>query len=184
MKTKLHISRILISLLALGLASGTAIALAQPDMPKMEPLVPLKDALTAAGAPELTSAQEDAIETLVTEFRGAHHGPFENEDIQNARAAYEEAILNGDSAAAASQAAILGKAQADSMVQRESDAADFAVNVIRILKEGPGQADALIAQMGSRNFVRMILSLAGGPRGPGGPGPGRGRPAPPPFVAP
>jgi hypothetical protein len=185
MKRKLPVGRIGIALLVLGLASAVPIAAAQQDTSRMNPLAPLKNALNAAGAPGLTAEQESRIQELLKEFRDTHHGPIQNEDILNARTAYEDAILNGDSAAAAAQARILGSAQAAEMVQRESDAADFAINVINILRADPGQADMVIAQIGARDFVRMILRLAGGPGGPGGPGPRRGQPSlPPEFVAP
>lgn len=182
MRSKLHIGRTLIPVLALGLLSGAAVVLAQQGMPGIAPLAPLKNALRIAGTPELTPEQEENIQALIKEFRDTHQRPIQNEDIQNARMAYEEAILKGDLAAAASQAEVLGRYQATEIVQRESDAAAFVINVIGILKADPGQADALISQMGTRGFVRMILSLAGGP---GGPGPRGGRPPlPPGFVAP
>jgi hypothetical protein len=185
MKRKLLLGLIGIALLALGFTSAIPIASAQRDMSRMNPLAPLKNALNTAGAPGLTAEQESRIQELLKEFRDAHRGPIQNEDIPNARTAYEDAILNGDSAAAAAQARVLGNAQAAEMVQRESDAADFAINVINILRADPGQADAVIAQIGERDFVRMILRLVGGPVGPGGPGPRRGQPPlPPESVAP
>ena len=51
------------------------------------------------------------------------------------------------------------------MVQRQADTAEFAVSVIGILDAG--QMDALTTQMGTRGFVRLILSLANRPGGPG-----------------
>jgi hypothetical protein len=185
MKTNLLMSRMLIPALALGLASGVPFVLAQPDMPMRAPLAHLKTALQNAGAQELTTEQENSIEALITEFRNSHQRAVQSEEVKNASAAYEDAILRGDSAAAASQAEILGRAQAAAMVQRESDAASFAINVINILRADPGQADALITQMGTRGFVRMILNLVGGPGRPGGLGPrGRRPPLPPGFAAP
>ncbi len=179
MKTRLHTSRLLIPVLTLGLISGITISAAQQDVPPMDALAPLKAALQAAGASALTSAQESSIQTLITQFRNAHQKPAPNTDIQNARTAYEKAILNGDNATAATQAGIIGNAQAADMVQRETDSASFAIGVIAILKTESGQVDALIAQVGTSGFVRMVLGLAGGRPGgfgprPGGPGPGFG----------
>ena len=174
MKKRLHIRYVWIPLLAMGLMSGVPFGLAQPEMPQMEPLAFLKDALQTAGASALTSVQESDIQALITEFRNSHQKPVQNIAVENARVAYENAILSGDNSAAASQAAVLGNAQASEMVQRETDAAVFAINVIAILKTGSGQVDALVAQMGTSGFIRLIQGLAGGPRGFGPSGGGRG----------
>jgi len=186
MRTRLHVSRLLIPALALGLMSGAAVSMAQPDMPPMDTLAPLKAALDDAGASALSSTQESSINALITEFRNAHQKPAQNTDIQHARMAYENAILNGDSATAETQAGIIGAAQAADMVQRETDTAAFAINVLAALKTGSGQIDALTGQLGKSGFVQLILSLAGGPGragGPGGPprggGPRFGRGGPP-----
>ena len=173
MKTQMNISLLLIPVLAIGLIFGATTAQAQAQMPRMNPLAPLNNALQAAGASELSSEQESEIRALIEEFRNAHPRPVQNADIPDARRAYEEAILSGDSAAAASQAESIAKEQLDNMVQRQADAAVFAVSVIGILGANSGQADALTTQMGTRGFVRLILSLVNRPGGPGlmgGPG--------------
>jgi hypothetical protein len=184
MKTGTSISHLLVSILLIGLISGFAVAQAQPARPAMDPATVLKNALQSAGAAALTSAQESSIKALVEQYRITRPKPSENTAVQSARTAYETAILNGDSATAVSQAAILGNAQASETAQRESDAAVFAIGVLNILKTGSGQVDALITRMGSSGLVRLLLNLAGGPRGfgpgPGGPGRGRGASAPPP----
>jgi hypothetical protein len=95
---------------------------------------------------------------------------------EGARTAYENAILNGDSATAASEAVALSNARAAGMAQREADAAALAIRIIEVLKvDSTTQVDALVTQLGKSGFVRLILSLAGGPGGfgPGGRGPGR-----------
>jgi len=186
MKKQLNISLLWIPVLAFGLMFGAATVLAQPEMPGPDVLAPLKHALQAAGAAELTSDQESNIQALIQEFREAHQRPLANADIPDARNAYVEAILNGDSAKAASEAETIAKSRLDAMVQREADAAAFAVNVIGILKAGSGQVDALTTQMGTRGFVRLILSLVNPPGrgGPGRGGPRAGRGAPPEFPMP
>lgn len=165
MKTQLNIKTLLIPVLTFGLMCGASTALAQQERPRMDPLAMLERALTAAGAPELSSEQETEIRALITEFRDAHPRPVQNADIPDARKAYEEAILSGDSVGAASQAEAIAKERLDHMVQRQADAAVFAVSTIGILDSG--QVDALTTQMGTRGFVRLILSLANRPGGLG-----------------
>jgi len=175
MKTQTNIKTLLIPVLAFGLMFGASTALAQQERPRMDPVARLERALTAAGAPELSAGQGDEIRALITDFKDAHPRPAQNADIPDARKAYEEAILNGDSAGAASAAESIAKERLDHMVQRQADAAVFAVSAIGILDSL--QVDALTTQMGTRGFVRLILSLANRPGGPGlmnrqgGPGP-------------
>jgi len=164
-------SRLLILFLALALMTGVSAVLAQTDMPARDNLAGLKNALQGAGATALTSTQESSINTLITEFRSAHK-PSQNTALQTARAAYENAILSGDKATAASQATVIGSAQAAEMVQRETDAAVFAISVANILKTQSGQLDALVTKIGSSGTVRLVLNLVGGPGGPGRGGPG------------
>jgi hypothetical protein len=172
MKMKPHLIRLLLPVLALGLVSGCAAALAQSDTQSFDPLTGLKNALQDAGAPALTSAQETSINALLTAFRSAHQKLSPSTAVQTAQAAYEDAILSGNSGAAASQATILGSAQASDMVQRQSDAAVLAIGIINILKTESGQLPALITKFGSSGVVRLVLRLAGGPGGFGGPRPG------------
>ena len=177
-------NRLLIPLLALALVSGTAATMAQTEMPARDNLAGLKNALQNAGAAALTSTQESSINSLIADFRGAHK-PSPNTALQTARTAYENAILSGDQVTAAAQAQVIGNAQSAQMVQRETDAAVFAIGVVNILKTQSGQLEALIAKMGSGGAARLLLSLAGGPGGPAGSGRGRGpagmRPGPPPV---
>jgi hypothetical protein len=186
MQIKLNIRRFLIAALFLGFMSGMTALQAQSNMPARDPLAILKNALQDAGAPTLTSAQESSIKDLLSAFRSAQQPPPQNTAVQTARAAYETAILNGNSSAAASQASAIAKAQLTDMVQRESEAAVLAINVINVLKTGSGQAPALITKLGESGFVRLVLNLAGGRGGfgprPGGPGPaGMGPGGPPRF---
>jgi hypothetical protein len=145
--------------------------MAQTEMPPRDNLAGLKNALEIAGAPALSSTQESSLTALIAEFRSAHKPP-QNTALQTARTAYENAILSGDSATAASQAVVIGNTQSVEMVQRESDAAVFAINVVNILKTQSGQLDALISKMGSSGAVRLLMNLVGGPGGPGRGGPG------------
>ncbi len=175
MKTKPYMIRLMLSILALGFLSGCTLALAQSEPPSFDPLTRLKNELQNAGASALTSAQESSINALLTEFRSAHQKPSPSAAVQTAQAAYEDAIINGDSATAAAQAAILGNAQAAEMAQRQSDTAVLAIGILNVLRTESGQLAALITKMGSSGVVRLVLSLAGGRGGfgpmPGGPPP-------------
>jgi hypothetical protein len=175
MKNHLLISRTIIPALALGLIACAVSAFAQSERPPMDNLAQLKNALQTAGVSALTSTQESSIQALITAFRDAHK-PSPVAAGQDARTAYENAILNGDNATAAAQAAILANAQTADIAQREKDAAVFAISAISILKTNAGQVEGLVASMGANRFVRLVLGLAGGPGGFGlrGGGPGRG----------
>jgi hypothetical protein len=173
MTNKRDIGRLLKPVLALALISGTVVVMAQTNAPARDDLAMLKVALQDAGAAPLTSAQEANINTLIADFRSAHR-PSPNAAIQSARSAYETAILGGDSATASAQAQAIGNGQAADMVQRESDVAEFAINVVNILKTQSGQLEALTAKLGASGTVRLLLNLAGGPGGGPGRGPGRG----------
>jgi hypothetical protein len=182
MKTQMKISLLLIPILAAGFICGATTAKAQPEMPEMNPLAPLNHALRAAGTSELTSEQESEIVALILEFRDAHQRPVEDADMPNARKAYEGAILSGDSTAAASQAEVIAQKQLGNLVRRQKDAAAFAISVVGILSADSGQADALITQMGTGGFVRLVLGLVDRPGGPGPLGMGGGphrKPGPP-----
>jgi hypothetical protein len=163
MKTKRNTKQWLISLLVLGLICTATTVLAQQNKPRMNPLAPLQRALSAAGAAELSPEQETEIQSLMLQFRENHQRQFEATDLQSAHKAYEEAILNGDSGAAASQAALMANARIEEMVQRQIEVADFAINAIAILDPESGRADALIDQMGTRGFVRLITGLVNRP---------------------
>ncbi len=177
MKNRFHTGRLLIPVLLLGLTGGAALAFAQPEMPSTDILARLKNSLQAAGASALTSPQEASINTLIVEFMNSRQDqPQAAPDDESARTAYEDAILSGDSATATSEAETLANARAAGMAQREAEAAALAIKIIEVLKvDSTAQVDAIVTQLGKRGFVRLILSLAGGPGGfgPGGRGPGR-----------
>lgn len=161
---------ILVFGLMIGIRQGMSQGQQQPPMPP--PVTQLNNALQAAGASALSSAQEESILALIKAFRDAHQ-PQPNAAVQSARAAYESAILNGDSATAASQAQIIAGAQTADILQRETAAAVFAINVLSILKTDSAQFSALKTTLGERGLVRLVLDLEGRPGG--GPGQGRGR---------
>ena len=68
MKTDLHMSRFLIPVLAMVLTGGLGLCQAPPEMPPMDDVSFLKDALQAAEAPALTSEQERSIRALIAKM--------------------------------------------------------------------------------------------------------------------
>jgi hypothetical protein len=187
MKERSYKIRLLIIGLALTIGALSAIAQSQKQPPMQPPgaLAQLNEALQASGASALSSTQEAAIQALIKEFRETHRNPPEA-SLQSVRAAYERAILSGDSAAVATQAQAIANAQAAGILHREIDAAAFAMNAINILKADSAQYGLLIAKLGESGLVRLVLNLAGGqgggprggPGGPGGPGGRSGRGGP------
>lgn len=158
MKTRVHISRLLIPALVVGLMSSTVLVFAQQDRPLMDELAPLKDAIQLAGVSPLTPAQESSILALIEAFKNTHDflpGTAE----QDARNIYENAILYGDSATAENQAEIIWKNREAKIIQHEKDAALFAINVISILRTNLGQVEGMILRIGGSRLVKLAIGL-------------------------
>ena len=168
------------SLLAALVVLSLAITAAGQDQNRRtrDPLGHLKSALLEANATALTSAQETSLTALITSFQTAHETrPTPSTAEQNARTAFDTAILNQDNAGAAAQAAIIATEQGVNSIQRQKDLANFGIEVVKILRTSGDQVNPLITRFGSSGAARLILSLAGGPGfGPGRPGPGGPRP--------
>jgi hypothetical protein len=185
MKNKCRIIRLLVPVFLLGLS---VTALAQPGGsgrigtgpggPGMDVLAPLKATIRSSEAPGLSTDQEEELRTLISQFRDVFQISKGDADIRPAREEYEKAILNSDSETAASKAVIIANAQAAEMARRESDAAVFAIAVVKILKENPEQYQALVDQVGEEGVVHLAIDLAGAPKrgrhGPAPHGPGAG----------
>jgi hypothetical protein len=133
-------------------------------------LMPLKNALSSAGATALTSAQESSIRTLVANLRSSNTPPSPGSTATAARQAYEAAIITGQQAAAEAQIPAIVDEMLSSTTARLKKNAAFVINVLQVLDTT--QVSALVQQFGAGGVVRMVEMLAGGP-GPGG-GPGRG----------
>ena len=163
------------TLLLTALATFSGTSWSQGRMAR-DPLARLKYALQEAGATALTSAQETTLSALITAFQTAHQTPpAPSTALQDARAAYDAAILNQDSAGAAAQAAIIASEQAANGLQRQIDVANFGIDVIKVLKSSGDQVTPLATRFGTSGAVRLVLSLAGGP-GFGRGGPDHGEP--------
>ena len=155
----------------LGLLLATAVA---QQGPARDPLVPLKHALSEAGAPALTANQEQQLNSLITAFRNAHQPGTPNTTLQSALQAYQTAILNGDNTTAQAQADSIANEQANVARKNLKDRAKLEIDVLAVLKSNDDQVGLLLKRIGSAGLSGLLGSLAGpgGPGGPGGPRPG------------
>lgn len=135
-----------------------------------DPLAGLKRAISQAGAPALSTAQETALTTLLTDFRNAApDGP--DDALETAQDALQAAIVAGDLAAAQVQITIITTRTAQLQDARLQSQAKLSIAIIAILKTG-GQYDLLVTKFG----VDRVLGLIGGGENRGfGDGPGGGR---------
>jgi Spy/CpxP family protein refolding chaperone len=143
----------------LGQTSSTTTADQKPD-----PLGRLTQALSDAGATALTTAQETALKTLITDFQTANQAT-----PSSTRLAYESYILAGQADQAIALIPALQQEQAVQALARTQAEITFAVSVVKALS--PSQLSLLQQDLGTDELVRLIQSLAGGPGHPGG-GPG------------
>ncbi|MDX2043706.1 MAG: hypothetical protein SF097_20990 [Acidobacteriota bacterium] len=154
----------------------------QPDV-----LAGLKHALEDAGAPDLSTQQEEQLKALITQARNAGGPSQDNDAVMQARKAYEAAILAGNMSAANTAAQTMASAIAAGMTQGLQAKASFDVQVLAILKSNQQQFNALTARFGSKGVFHLVDSLIGGPgvgrpfgagnpNGQGGPPIGGGRP--------
>ena len=137
------------------------------DTTTFDPLNRLKQALSTAGAPALTSAQETRINTLITNFRNAHPRPTPSATLDTARSEYDKAVINADIGAAAIQAGIIASEMSAASTARLKDEATFAIDVVKELRTNGDQVGALTKSIGTTGTARLILGLAGGMGGPG-----------------
>jgi hypothetical protein len=148
-----------------GMANAATEGQPNPDL-----LSPLKNALQAAGAPELTTDQETSIKNLIANFRAASRPVPPDGNAQADRLKYDEAILTGDTAAVSAQISKMANHQFSQISARMNAEAAFTMAVAQVLTAD--QVNLLQKRMGSGGIVGMLQSLAGGP---GGPGRGAGR---------
>jgi hypothetical protein len=184
MKAHMKLIRLpLMAALTLCLAAALSISvLAQgppgqrgPAQPP-DPLRPLNDALQRAGASELTPDQAKQILAFVEEFRAAARPTAPSAAVQQARAGYEAAILNGDLAAATAEIPTLVAEQVANAPARMKGEAALAINILQVLRANGDQLALLQKNMNGNQLVRLLLSIGGG--GGQGQGPRRGGPGP------
>lgn len=143
-----------------GMANAATEVQPNPDL-----LGPLKNALQAAGAPELTTDQETSIKNLITNFRAANQPVPPDGNAQADRLKYDEAILSGNTAAVSAQINKMVSYQVGQISARMNAEAAFTMAVVQVLTAD--QVNLLQKRMGSGGLVGMLQSLAGGPGGPG-----------------
>jgi hypothetical protein len=171
-------NQFIICMLALvSVIVGTTFVLAQGpgvprERPQPEPLRGLKHALEEAGAPALSTEQESALKTLVSDFRA--NLPQPDESVRAAHQALDAAILSGNLAAAQAQAAAIANANAVNMTARLRAEAALKIQVLGVLKTNEAQLTALVQRFGESGVARLLGSVLGGPGGFGGPGGPRG----------
>jgi hypothetical protein len=127
-----------------------------------DPLGHLKQALSNAGATALTTSQETALTTLITNFRTANVGT-----ASTTRLAFDNYILAGDAAHAIALIPALEAERNSKELARAEAEVTFAASAAQLLSVA--QVSALQQKLGVDEVVRLIDSLAGGPEGPGGP---------------
>lgn len=154
------------------LVAGSAVALAQGGRPT-DPLASLKRAIIQAGAPALSTNQETALTTLITEYKAELPTEGGDEVLEAAREAYDAAILAGDLAAAQVQITMITTRAGQLQEARMQSEARFGIAVVGLLKSG-GQYDLLVAKYSTDRVLGLVLQLAGR-GGPSGDGPGGGR---------
>jgi hypothetical protein len=184
MKSKTNRIRMpLMAALVLCLAAALAIAAQVQGPPGQrgpaqppDPLRPLNMALQEAGALALTADQAKQIISLIEDFRVSTRPAPPTTAVQQARANYENAILNGELAAATAQIPTLVGEQTSNAPARMQGEATLAINILQVLRTNGDQLALLQKSMNNSQLVRLLLSFtgAGGP----GQGPGRGGPGP------
>ena len=150
---------------------------AQPARLAPEPLRGLKHALETAGAPALSSQQEEQLKTLIQQFHDSRKAQTPDPGFGEARKAYDAAILSGDVAAATAAAQTLSNLMATHSAENLKAEAGFQIQALAVIKSNQQQYDALVQKFGNSGLVRLLGGLAvgpfgrpGGPSGPSGPG--------------
>ena len=169
MKSRLYRFRVLTLglLLAAMAVTGMQIVNARQERPgQPNPLTFLKRALEEAGAPALTTQQEEQLTSLITAYRETRRAQIPNEAVRAAHEAYDAAILAGNEAAAQTQAANFASVLAAQNAARLKDETTFKIDALAILTSAQKTA------LGAELMPRILNMLAGGPGGPGGPGRG------------
>lgn len=140
---------------------------AQMDMPPGAPgmrqqfdsVSKLNKYLELAGADQLSDAQKQQIDSLVSNYRTAHQNVLPDTTTQAARRDYEAAILSGNEGAANAAADVVTSEMERRLAALLHDLAQFQIQVLRVLT--PAQVTALKTQYGNSGLIRTLGSLAG-----------------------
>ena len=161
-----------VAVIALCALTGySAVARADQNQQSSDPFRFLSRALSEAGAPALTTAEETALNTLITAYENAL--PDEPDTaLEAARTAYRDAILAGNLAAATTQATIIANRTAALTSARLVARAQFEIGVLAVLNSN-GQLTLLNTRFGTDRVLEIVDSLVGhggGGRDEGGDG--------------
>lgn len=119
----------------------------------------LSRALTEAGAPALTTAEEAQLTTLITSYQAALP-TLPDTTLEAARTAYRDAILAGDLTTAETQATIIANRTAALTSQTLAAQATFEIGVLAVLNSN-GQLSALNTRFGTDRTLEIVDSLVG-----------------------
>ena len=139
--------------------AGVVAANAQTAWPAPDSLRGLKRALEVAGAPALSTQQEEQLRTLVQQFRESRKSQEPDGALGAARKAYHEAILAGDAAAANAQAQTIANLVATHSSENLKAESSLAIQALAIIKSNPQQFDALVQKFGNSGVSRLMGSL-------------------------
>lgn len=153
----------LLCLILLGLQGSNA-----QDRTQRDQLAGLKRALSEAGATALSTDQETALKTLITDYQASRAASTPDATLVAAQTAYETAILAGDLATASAQASIIATRKAALELAELQAEAKFKTSFLNTLTAA--QLNALKTRFGTSGLLRLL----GGDSGFGGGG-GRGR---------
>ncbi|HWQ32213.1 MAG TPA: hypothetical protein VNQ79_04965, partial [Blastocatellia bacterium] len=110
--------------------------------PTPDQLGGLKRALNEAGAPALSSTQEEQLKTLITAYQQNNPDPGPGAELQAAQKAYEDAILAGDSAAAQAAATTIAGLLSAATTTRLQALANFEIQALSVLLAGGDQTSS------------------------------------------
>lgn len=170
---------VVVSLVAAGplLAQGRGAgpmprAMAQPNQAALGPLVMLVRALQQASAPPLTTEQVTQLKAAISTFRSSLPRPALDTALTGAQAAYDTAILNGNSAGMTAAATTIAAEDSKLEYTRLVAAGQGEISALAILT--PAQVSALQAKLGTDGLIRLVRSMFAGPAVLGGRGIGMG----------
>ena len=144
-------------LLALLIVAGTAVQAHREGA--NDPLSRLKQALAAAGAPALTSDQEQQITALITAWQ-ATAANLSTGNLESDEQAFNDAILNVDANTALSKAEVIGSDVATSTTARLKAVAVFEISLLNMLKTNNNQVVLLVNRFGTTGLSRLLNSFA------------------------
>jgi hypothetical protein len=157
---KKHYSKLslaIFTVIALLMVAGTAV-LAHREGAN-DPLSRLKQALAAAGAPALTSDQEQQITALLTAWK-ATAANLSTGNLESDEQAFNDAILNVDANTALSEADVIGTDVAAGTTARLKAVAVFEISILNMLKADSNQVALLVNRFGTTGLSRLLNSFA------------------------